>query len=716
MKCAFAFVCLIPAVVLPQSLDKSIVDRIKNAVVYIEQKRSIAVSERDFVSSGTGFFVSASGHVVTNYHVVEESIPASYMLFPAPITEMRLVMNSGSPNYRTLHGRIVAVDKENDIAVLETDTSGVPFLGIGNEKTCAETTPVWAFGYPLGNAFALIQRGPEVSITRGTVSALRHNDRGVLTAVQVDAAINPGNSGGPLVDQNGTVVGIVNRVGGTTGLNFAVPLHFLDSLCRKLPRRQAWGDSCAINLVSVPAKALVFVDHTYKGETPIERLTLERNLHSLLVAKDGFESFIAETVIVADRRFDITLKTVMPVSLQTGDAEVAPQKCASLPKAPSHLQQNILFRCDFEDTGEFAKWQQETGGTAIRTWFVENGILQQYNSDEMLHAIYFGDTCWKDYALTARVKINDSHDDSRAGLIFRENTDGFYLFRIHRESNKVQLAYHSRHPFGWFVLAEKGIGATVGDAWHHMTVSASGTSIACYLDESCLFRTSAGYSARGRVGFYSVESKASFDSCFVLRPSQDFTAGAPPALSNLVSFWFTDEFDLHSTWWQQHSLGASFPQAWQYSQGGSAQPLRDEKLILGECTRYRLSDFTLRLTVSTGDSGTNSRIGVLFRKNGDNYCAVELSKKDSKVRLLQITRGKSRTLEEEEMHEYVFGRTSQIALLVNGTSVECRINDSPVLTCRKRSLTVSEGTVGLMTYGIAAVFHKMTVSSLVKKQ
>ncbi len=714
--CFFSFVFLIPAIVQPQSIDRSVVDRIKNAIVYIDQKRSIPTSKQNFSFSGTGFFISSSGHVVTNYHVIQKAIAMGPISFPMPIVEMRLVMNSGSPAYHILRGRIIAIDKENDLAVFETDTSQVPFLTVGNEKGLVETTPVWAFGYPLGDAFALIQRGPEISVTRGTVSALRHNDRGVLTAVQIDAAINPGNSGGPLVDQKGTVVGIVNRAGGTTGLNFAVPSHFLSTLCRKLPPHQGSGDSCSIDIASVPSKASFFIDNKYRGETPLARLIVERNAHSFLIVKNGFESWIADTVITSNWKCDVALKAVAPFPLNVTEASDEKREGESTLRLSSSPLQKIIFKCDFNDTGQFAQWQQETGGSSARTWFVEKGLLHQHESDEMLHAIYCGDTNWNNYILTAKVRINDSHNDSRAGLIFRENPDGFYLFRIHRESTMAQLTYHSRHPFGWFVLAKKKINTPVGDSWHDMTVSVAGTTIACFLDESCIFRTSATYSAHGRIGFYSVESKASFDSCTVHQALQTGIEGVLLSPPGLVSFWFTDLFDLSSTWWRHYSPAASFTQPWCYSEGGSVQQLHDGKPIISECTRYQLKNFRLELILTIGDSGTDSRIGFLFRKKGDQYCIVEVSKSDSKIRLLHEDKGKRKKLKEEKMDESIFGETSRFDLVVNEHLVDFYVNDSKVISCKKGAIPTTEGTIGFMTAGVATVFHKLTISSSVERQ
>ena len=177
----------------------------------------------------------------------------------------------------------------------------------------------------------------------------------------------------------------------------------------------------------------------------------------------------------------------------------------------------ILLSESFNDSKNFEKWEQSTGGDNRRTWFMEDGAIYQYESDKFLHAIYLGEKRWKDYAFEADVRITDEHDDSRAGLIFRETEDGFFLFRIHKESDKAQLAYHCKKPFGWFILNEKKLDMDITDNWYKMSIQTSGNYIKCFLNKKCIFSTINHFSDKGRVGLYSVESKASFDNLKVLK-------------------------------------------------------------------------------------------------------------------------------------------------------------------------------------------------------
>jgi len=134
--------------------------------------------------SGSGFYVTASGHLVTNAHVVEGCT--------------RITLANGS------RLTLVAVDAEADLALLER--SGEPAtaaLSLRQGRGVRLADNVIVAGYPLSG---LLSSG--LNVTTGTVSALAGigNDR---QRIQITAPVQPGNSGGPLLDQSGNVVGVV---------------------------------------------------------------------------------------------------------------------------------------------------------------------------------------------------------------------------------------------------------------------------------------------------------------------------------------------------------------------------------------------------------------------------------------------------------------------------------------------------------------------------
>ncbi|GIU85529.1 MAG: hypothetical protein KatS3mg009_0044 [Acidimicrobiia bacterium] len=141
--------------------------------------------------TGTGFVVDPGGVVVTNAHVVGNARTVSVYL--ADGTE--------------LEGEVVGRDARFDLAVVEVDRDGLPYLQLGDSDELEVGDPVVAIGNALG-----LSEGSGATVTTGIVSGLDRvidlGDEILYNAIQTDAAINPGNSGGPLLDMNGRVVGI----------------------------------------------------------------------------------------------------------------------------------------------------------------------------------------------------------------------------------------------------------------------------------------------------------------------------------------------------------------------------------------------------------------------------------------------------------------------------------------------------------------------------
>jgi serine protease Do len=168
---------------------------------------------------GSGFLVDGDGHILTNYHVIEDS------------EEVFVTLPTGTQ----VNAQVLGTDRFSDMALLKIDAPAgmlpepLPF-GDSDELQIGET--VMAFGNPFGN---LID-DPRPSVTQGVVSALQRSfrpdqrsQRVYANMIQTDAAINPGNSGGPLVDETGHVVGINSFIfsnsGGNIGLGFAIPIN-----------------------------------------------------------------------------------------------------------------------------------------------------------------------------------------------------------------------------------------------------------------------------------------------------------------------------------------------------------------------------------------------------------------------------------------------------------------------------------------------------------
>jgi serine protease Do len=176
---------------------------------------------------GSGVIVDPAGYIMTNAHVVEGAQRIRVAL-PLPGDSGRAVPVG---KRRVLEAKLVGVHKETDLALLKIDEKDLPTLVLLAQQRPRVGQLVFAIGSP---------EGLQNSVTMGVVSAVsRQADPDKpITYIQTDAPINPGNSGGPLVDMNGSVVGIntfiLSSGGGSEGLGFAIPARIVDFVYHSL--------------------------------------------------------------------------------------------------------------------------------------------------------------------------------------------------------------------------------------------------------------------------------------------------------------------------------------------------------------------------------------------------------------------------------------------------------------------------------------------------
>jgi serine protease Do len=173
-------------------------------------------------SLGSGVVVSSDGYVVTNNHVIGESLRGN--------PEINVVL----PDKRELRGRLIGTDPMTDIALVKIAVRGLPVIPWGDSSKLRVGQWVLAIGSP----FQLNQ-----TVTLGIVSALSRRNVGLSDYedfIQTDAAINPGNSGGALIDERGDLVGIntaiLSETGGYQGIGFAVPSNLARRVVDELIR------------------------------------------------------------------------------------------------------------------------------------------------------------------------------------------------------------------------------------------------------------------------------------------------------------------------------------------------------------------------------------------------------------------------------------------------------------------------------------------------
>jgi len=214
--------------------------------------------------TGSGSIIDAKGHVLTNYHVIKDA------------EELSVTLADGE-NFK---GRIVGVDRENDLAVVQFDPNGKPLavIPLGTSEDLRVGQKVLA----IGNPFAL-----DRTLTTGIVSGLGRpvrSDSGIVIRemIQTDASINPGNSGGPLLNARGEMIGINTMIyspsGGSVGIGFAVPVdtarRVLPDLLRFGKVQRGWIDIVPVQLfpalvryANLPVSEGILVSEVAPGST-----------------------------------------------------------------------------------------------------------------------------------------------------------------------------------------------------------------------------------------------------------------------------------------------------------------------------------------------------------------------------------------------------------------------------------------------------------------
>jgi S1-C subfamily serine protease len=174
-------------------------------------------------SLGSGFVIDKTGHIVTNYHVVQGATKVQ-------------VSFSGQDQ---LPATVVGSDPSTDTAVLKVDAHARAFtpLPLGDSDAVIVGDPVYAIGNPFGFTRTL---------TSGLVSAVQRqieapNTLSIDHAIQTDAAINHGNSGGPLIDAAGRVIGVTSQIStgntggqGSVGIGFAIPINTVRNVAAQI--------------------------------------------------------------------------------------------------------------------------------------------------------------------------------------------------------------------------------------------------------------------------------------------------------------------------------------------------------------------------------------------------------------------------------------------------------------------------------------------------
>jgi S1-C subfamily serine protease len=230
------------------------------------------------------------GHVVTNFHVVQQADALAVTLADQSEWE----------------GKVVGAAPDKDLAVLRirAPREKLTPLAPGTSRALLVGQHVYAVGNPFGL---------DHSLTTGVVSALGRelrspSGRRIRDVIQTDAAINPGNSGGPLLDSSGRLIGVNTAIlspsGASVGIGFAVPV---DTVTRLVPQLIARGRAIQAGI------GATFIPERFNAALGVDGVAIAEVLPDGPAARAGLagaQMTRSRRVVLGDRILAVDGKTV----------------------------------------------------------------------------------------------------------------------------------------------------------------------------------------------------------------------------------------------------------------------------------------------------------------------------------------------------------------------------------------------------------------------
>ncbi|QDT97491.1 S1C family serine protease [Gimesia aquarii] len=200
-----------------EEVNVSVYEKLNKSVAHITTKSTktdgFFLLEYDTEGAGSGAIIDNAGHILTNYHVIEDAQEVNVTLF----------------NGKSYPATFVGADAINDIAVIKIEED--PSVLSPVVMTDSSQLKVGQRVFAIGNPFGL-----ERTMTCGIISSLNRSlklrgNRTIKSIIQIDAAVNPGNSGGPLLNSHGQLIGIntaiASKTGQSSGVGFAIPSNLV---------------------------------------------------------------------------------------------------------------------------------------------------------------------------------------------------------------------------------------------------------------------------------------------------------------------------------------------------------------------------------------------------------------------------------------------------------------------------------------------------------
>jgi S1-C subfamily serine protease len=237
--------------------------------------------------TGSGFLWDDQGHVVTNFHVIEQADRVAVTLYD----------NSVWP------GTIVGTAPDKDLAVIKITAprDKLRSISIGVSSNLQVGQKVYAIGNPFGL---------DHTLTTGIISGLSREIRSVTKrtiydVIQTDAAINPGNSGGPLLDSAGLLIGVNTAIfspsGAFAGIGFAVPIDTVNRIVPQLiSNGRVFKPGLGISTIRPEVAQQYSIEGVAIRDVYPETAAARAGLRGITTDRDGRRSLLGDVIVGID--------------------------------------------------------------------------------------------------------------------------------------------------------------------------------------------------------------------------------------------------------------------------------------------------------------------------------------------------------------------------------------------------------------------------------
>ena len=181
--------------------------------------------------------------------------------------------------------------------------------------------------------------------------------------------------------------------------------------------------------------------------------------------------------------------------------------------------------------------------------------------------------------------------------------------------------------------------------------------------------------------------------------------------SDMISFWFSDYFNLDSDWWYQYDEKGE-PFCWYFTDAGCALLDKHIEKRYIEFTKYRLSDFMLNTIISLDEGNDTSVFEFYFRKDGERQLSIQFFSKDRLVKLIERDGDETRILKKSKLPYKFFNTTIGLQVTVNENEISCSISGVEILRYKGKGILSSAGRMGFSATNLRLALHQMNAYSV----